>query len=48
MTWKERKELYAKWDKITLDDLVAMDEETYGRYRVYVAKKRKKAKETKK
>jgi hypothetical protein len=44
VTRQERKELYAKWDKVTLDDLVAMDEETYGRYRIYVAKKRRKVK----
>ena len=50
MTRQERAALYAAWDKATLDDLVAMDEETYGKYRIYVARKRKKQrdKETKK
>lgn len=48
MTRKERKDLYARWDKVTIDDLVAMSDEEYDRYRIYVAKKRKKSKETKK
>ena len=51
MTRQERAALYAAWDKATLDVLVAMDEETYGKYRIYVARKRKRKqrdKETKK
>ena len=42
MTRQERKALYAMWDKVTIEDLVTMDDETYDRYRAYVAKKRKK------
>ncbi len=47
MTAKERKELYAKWDKVTLDDIIAMDEETYDKYRIYVVRKRRKDRELK-
>jgi len=47
MTAKERKELYAKWDKVTLDDIIAMDDETYDKYRIYVVRKRKKDKTSK-
>ena len=42
MTRQERVALYAAWDKVTIEDLIAMDEETYDRYRLYVARKRKK------
>jgi len=50
MTKQERAALYTAWDKVTIEDLVAMDEETYDRYRLYVARKRKKqrTKESKK
>jgi hypothetical protein len=44
MTRKERRERNTRWDKATLDDIIAMTEEEYTLYRIYVAKKNKENK----
>jgi hypothetical protein len=44
MTRKERKARNERWDKATLDDIIAMTEEEYTLYRIYVAKKSRRPK----